>query len=287
MWESKLMLQSGRVILMSISSAMMAKSASGYLSQGSQYLEWSIAEKKEQSSGVYSVRTDLPQFLLFPPLPQNMYRISIWAYTEHQYPCILPTKCTSNGKYKLLVVYSCYDRCHQLAQLHVIFKGLVPPRQAGEQVSSLEKSGCAACFGLGKCTRWEGGWGKALPLFLWLKLWGRTCLQSHFWGQLVPAPCHCAPPECSHPLHFSLQVLLSSQGSKIDAKVTSPKLWPDLRAVQASCREEEMHLAFSSCWALAAQALPSGQNWSLRAEGQMRVPPAVWSAPVRLAHLRD
>lgn len=36
-----------------------------------------------------------------------------------------------------------------------------------------------------------------------------------------------------------------------------------------------------------AQALPSGQNWSLRAEGQTRVPPAISSARARLAHLHD
>lgn len=118
------MLLSGGIMLMSISSATMAKSASSYLSQGSQYLEWSMAEKNEQSSGVYWVRMDLPQFLLFPPPPLNTCGISIWAFTKHQFPCISPTKCTSNGKCKLLVVYSCYDRCHQLAQLHVIFKGL-------------------------------------------------------------------------------------------------------------------------------------------------------------------
>ena len=75
------MLQSRGVILMSISSATMAKSAGGYLSQGSQFLEWSMAGNNEQSSGVYSARIDLPQFLLFPPPPQNTCRISIWAYT--------------------------------------------------------------------------------------------------------------------------------------------------------------------------------------------------------------
>lgn len=130
-------------MLMSISSATMAKSASGYLSQGSQYLEWSMAEKNEQSSGVYSVRMDLPQFLLFPPPPLNTCGISIWAFTKHQFPCISPTKCTSNGKCKLLVVYSCYDRCHQLAQLHVIFKGLgfffCPPRKQVSKFPALKR----------------------------------------------------------------------------------------------------------------------------------------------------
>lgn len=83
-------------------------------------------------------RLDLPRFLLFPPLPQNKRRTSIWAYTELQFPCISHTKCTSNSKCKLLLVYSCCDRCHQLAQLHVILKVVfffpfLPSRWAGFQ----------------------------------------------------------------------------------------------------------------------------------------------------------
>lgn len=65
---------------MSISSAGMAKSASGYLAHRIQYFKWSMAEKNRLSDEVYSVRIDLPQFLLFPPPPQNMCRISILAF---------------------------------------------------------------------------------------------------------------------------------------------------------------------------------------------------------------
>lgn len=37
----------------------------------------------------------------------------------------------------------------------------------------------------------------------------------------------------------------------------------------------------------AAQALPSGQDWSHGADGQMMVPPDVWSACTALAHVHD
>ena len=118
--------------------------------------------------------------------------------------------------------------------------------QAGEQVSSHEKAGCAACFGLGKCTWWEEGCSKALPLLLWLKLWGRTCFQSHFWGRLVPAPCCCAPLERSPHPRCSLRVLLSSQGSQINPEATGPNLWGCTGFLQG----EDMLLAFPSRWAL-------------------------------------
>lgn len=91
-------------------------------------------------------------------------------------------------------------------------------------------------------------------------------LAEALWQDLLPEPLlRSANPYSlllahSHLLHLSLQVCLSSQGSKINAKVTSPDLWPHHGAVWASCKEKTCILLLLS----AVQGLLSGENQSFK-----------------------
>lgn len=133
-------------------------------------------KKNEQGSGVYSVRIDLPEVLLFFFPPHTHAGIAFGLVLNTDFLVFLlqnaPQMQTLSSLFMLWQVSSVGTATGNI-------QSSFPSTPAGEQVSSVEKVGHAACFGLGKCTRWEEGRGKTMPLLLWWRLWGRTCFQIH------------------------------------------------------------------------------------------------------------